>query len=84
MGRLQESEAVKALRLEITRRRFLQLMAGGGAMLAARCAPPATPEATSTTAPSAPGQTSTPAPAEPTATVPSAAASAPVPSSLRI
>ena len=37
MARIEESDAVKALRREITRRRFLQLMAGGGAALVAGC-----------------------------------------------
>ena len=68
MGRLEDSDAVKALRHELTRRRFLQLLAGGGAVLAARCAPPATPEPPPTTAPPPPGETPTPMPPEPTAT----------------
>jgi len=66
MGRLEESDAVKALRREITRRRFLQLLTGGGAMLVARCAPAASP--TPTTAPPAPGETATTAPPVPTST----------------
>jgi peptide/nickel transport system substrate-binding protein len=70
MRSLEESDAVKALRREITRRRFLQLMAGGGAMLAARCAPPATPQPTPTTAPPPPGETPSPMPPAPTATLP--------------
>jgi peptide/nickel transport system substrate-binding protein len=70
MRRLEESDAVKALRREITRRRFLQLLAGSSAMLAARCAPPATPQPTPTTAPPPPGETPSPAPPVPTATLP--------------
>jgi peptide/nickel transport system substrate-binding protein len=75
MGRLEESDAVKALRREITRRRFLQLLTGGGAMLVARCAPAATPAPapTATTAPPAPGETATAVPPAPTATPPPAA-----------
>jgi peptide/nickel transport system substrate-binding protein len=70
MGRQEESDAVKALRREMTRRRFLQLLMGGGAVLATRCGTPTTPEPepTSTTAPEAPGETPSPVPAEPTAT----------------
>ena len=72
MGRLEESDAVKALRREVTRRRFLQLMAGGGAVLATRCAPAATPEPpaapTATSAPPEPGATATPVPPPPTPT----------------
>ena len=41
MNRIEESDAVKALRRKITRRRFVQLIGGGiGAALVARCAPP--------------------------------------------
>jgi peptide/nickel transport system substrate-binding protein len=68
MPRLEESDAVKALRRQITRRRFLQLAAGGGAVLASRCAPPPAPEPTPTSAPPAPGETPTPVPPEPTPT----------------
>jgi peptide/nickel transport system substrate-binding protein len=69
MGRLEESDAVKALRRQVTRRRFLQLLTGGGAMLVARCAPAAspTPQPTATTA-AAPGETPTPVPPAPTPT----------------
>ena len=75
MGRLEDSDAVKALRREVTRRRFLQLLAGGGAVLATRCGAPSTPEPepTPTTAPAAPGATATPVPPEPTATLEPAA-----------
>ena len=46
MNRAEESDAVRALRRKITRRRFMQLAGGGiGAALAARCAPPI-PQAT--------------------------------------
>jgi len=72
MRRMEESDAVKALRRRMTRRRFLQMLMGGGAMLVARCAPAATPtpepEPTPTTAPPPPGETPTPAPPEPTPT----------------
>jgi peptide/nickel transport system substrate-binding protein len=68
MGRQEESDAVKALRWELTRRRFLQLLAGGGAVLATRCGTPTTPEPEPTTPPAAPGETPTPVPPEPTAT----------------
>jgi len=66
MRRIEESDAVKALRREMTRRRFLQLMAGGGAALVAGCAPAAEPEPTATTAPPPPGATPTPVPPTPT------------------
>jgi len=70
MRRLEESDAVKALRREITRRRFLQLVAGSGAVLAARCAPAPSPapEPTATTALPPPAESPTPAPPEPTPT----------------
>jgi len=62
MRKIEESDAVKALRRKITRRRFMQVVGGGvGAVLVARCAPAPTP--TPTTAPKA---TATPVP--PTAT----------------
>ncbi|TKJ29751.1 MAG: hypothetical protein CEE40_07245 [Chloroflexi bacterium B3_Chlor] len=66
MARIEESDAVKALRREVTRRRFLQLMMGGGAALVARCAPAPPPEPTPTTAPPPPGATPTPVPPTPT------------------
>lgn len=68
MRRLEESDAVKALRLRITRRRFLQLMGGGaGAALVSRCAPAPVPTAAPTTAPtSGPAATATLVPATPT------------------
>jgi peptide/nickel transport system substrate-binding protein len=68
MRRPEETDAVRALRRNITRRRFLQLLAGGGAAFVARCAPTPTPEPepTPTTAPPPPGETPTPAPPEPT------------------
>jgi len=79
MRRLEESDAVKALRREITRRRFLQVLAGGGAMLAARCAPAPTaaPQPTATSAappaesptPAPPAATPTPAPVAGTGTL---------------
>jgi peptide/nickel transport system substrate-binding protein len=70
MRRMEESDAVKALRRRITRRRFLQMLMGGGAALVTRCAPAATPtpEPTPTTPPAPPGETPTPAPPEPTPT----------------
>jgi len=72
MGRLEDSDAVESLRRELTRRRFLQLLAGSGAMLATRCAPAATPEPapppTATSAPPEPGATATPVPPPPTPT----------------
>ncbi len=73
MARHEESDAVESLRRELTRRRFLQLLAGGGAVLATRCAPPAAPEPTATTAPPPPGETPSPKPPAPTATMPPAA-----------
>ncbi len=66
MRRTEESDAVRALRRKITRRRFLEVLAGGGAMLVARCAP--APEPTPTTAPAPPEATPTPVPPEPTPT----------------
>jgi peptide/nickel transport system substrate-binding protein len=64
---MEQSDAVKALRRRITRRRFLEVLgAGTGAMLASRCAPAPQPTPTATTAPPAPGATATPVP--PTAT----------------
>ncbi len=70
MARIEESDAVKALRRQITRRRFLQMLMGGGAALVARCAPAPspTPEPTATTAAPAPAESPTPAPPEPTPT----------------
>jgi peptide/nickel transport system substrate-binding protein len=68
MGRLEESDAVKALRRGVTRRRFLQLLAGGGAVLATRCGTPPAEVPTPTTAPPAPGETPTPLPPEATPT----------------
>jgi peptide/nickel transport system substrate-binding protein len=66
----EESDAVKALRRKITRRRFLEVLGGGvGAALVARCAPAptATPEPpTPTTAPPPPEATPTPVPPTPT------------------
>jgi len=75
MGRREESDAVKALRREVTRRRFLQLLAGGGAVLVTRCGAPSTPEPepTPTMVPPAPGATATPVPPELTATLEPAA-----------
>ena len=66
MARIEESDAVKALRREVTRRRFLQLMMGGGAALVAGCGPTAAPEPTATTAPPPPEATPTPVPPTPT------------------
>jgi peptide/nickel transport system substrate-binding protein len=71
MARIEESDAVQALRRQITRRRFLQMLMGGGAALVARCAPapaptPAPPGPTATTAPPPPEATATPVPPTPT------------------
>ena len=64
MRKIEESDAVKALRRKITRRRFVQLVGGGvGAALVARCTPAPQPTPTPTAAPKA---TATPVP--PTAT----------------
>ena len=64
MRSIEESDAVKALRRKITRRRFMQLLGGGvGAALVSSCAPAAQPTPTPTTAPKA-----TPTPVPPTAT----------------
>ncbi len=72
MARIEESDAVQALRRQITRRRFLQMLMGGGAALVARCAPapapeptPAPPEPTATSPPPPPAESPTPAPPEP-------------------
>ncbi len=73
MRRIEESDAVKALRRKITRRRFLEVLLGGGAALVARCAPAPSPTPeppTPTTAPPPPEATPTPVPPTPVPTVP--------------
>jgi len=61
MRKPEESDAVKALRRKITRRRFLQVLGGGvGAALVARCAPAPQPTPTATPVPLTPAPAAVP------------------------